>query len=78
MNLFFIGDKMSLINAQCHEASLMQGWVRASRILALVEHENEWALFLFISSRMPPEVFTDLAIERIIPVDNDFKCEIGM
>lgn len=59
-----------------HEASLMQGWVRASRILALVEHENECALFIFISSRMPPEVFTDLAIERVIPVDADFKCEI--
>ncbi|KAJ1528351.1 hypothetical protein ONE63_006771 [Megalurothrips usitatus] len=62
--------------SSCHEASLMQGWVRASRILALVEHENEWALFIFISSRMPPEVFTDLAIERVIPVDSDFKCEI--
>lgn len=60
----------------CHEASLMQGCVCASRILALVEHEGEWALFIFISSRMPPEVFTDLAIERVIPIDNDFKCEI--
>ncbi|XP_049792520.1 inositol polyphosphate 5-phosphatase OCRL isoform X1 [Schistocerca nitens] len=59
-----------------HEASLMQGWVRTSRVLALVENENDHALFVFLSSRVPPQSFTDLTIERTLPVDADFRCEI--
>jgi len=59
-----------------HEASLMQGWVRTSRVLALAEHDNNHALFIFMSSRMPPQLFSDLAIERVLPVDADFRCEI--
>lgn len=60
-----------------HEASLMQGWVRTSRVLALAEHDNNHALFVFMSSRMPPLLFSDLAIERVLPIDADFRCEIG-
>jgi len=26
---------------------------------------------------MPPQLFSDLAIERVLPVDADFRCEIG-
>jgi hypothetical protein len=63
--------------AYVHEASLMQGWVRTSRVLALAEHDNNHALFVFMSSRMPPQLFSDLAIERVLPVDADFRCEIG-
>jgi phosphatidylinositol-bisphosphatase len=55
----------------------MQGWVRTSRVLALAEHDNNHALFMFMSSRMPPQLFSDLAIERVLPVDADFRCEIG-
>ncbi|PSN44843.1 Inositol polyphosphate 5-phosphatase OCRL-1 [Blattella germanica] len=59
-----------------HEASLMQGWVRTSRVLALAEHDSNHALFVFLSSRMPPQLFSDLAIERVLPIDADFRCEI--
>jgi phosphatidylinositol-bisphosphatase len=55
----------------------MQGWVRTSRVLALAEHDNNHALFVFMSSRMPPQLFSDLAIERVLPIDADFRCEIG-
>jgi phosphatidylinositol-bisphosphatase len=66
-----------LNNGYVHEASLMQGWVRTSRVLALAEHDNNHALFVFMSSRMPPQLFSDLSIERVLPVDADFRCEIG-
>ncbi|PNF30047.1 hypothetical protein B7P43_G05343 [Cryptotermes secundus] len=54
----------------------MQGWVRTSRVLALAEHDSNHALFVFMSSRMPPLLFSDLAIERVLPIDADFRCEI--
>lgn len=63
--------------ANVHEANLMQGWVRSSRVLALAEHDNNYAVFVFMSSRMPPQLISDLAIERVLPVDADFGCEIG-
>nr|CAD7459834.1 unnamed protein product [Timema tahoe] len=59
-----------------HEASLMHGWVRTSRLLALVEHNNHHALFVFISSRVPPQTPQDLTVDRALPVDIDFRCEI--
>ncbi|KAK7791378.1 hypothetical protein R5R35_007912 [Gryllus longicercus] len=54
----------------------MQGWVRASRVLALVEHDGHHVLFVFLSSRVPPQTFSDLTIERLLPIDADFRCEI--
>nr|CAD7205511.1 unnamed protein product [Timema douglasi] len=59
-----------------HEASLMHGWVRTSRLLALVEHNNHHAIFVFISSRVPPQTPQDLTVDRALPVDIDFRCEI--
>lgn len=67
----------SLMLVQLHEASLMQGWVRISRILALVERDSTHALFVFLSVTMPPQSFTDLTIERILPIDSEFRCDIG-
>ena len=55
----------------------MQGWVRASRVLALVEFQGNAALFVLHSARIPPEATTDLCVEKAIPIDADFKCEIG-
>ncbi|XP_063218257.1 type II inositol 1,4,5-trisphosphate 5-phosphatase [Bacillus rossius redtenbacheri] len=59
-----------------HEASLMQGWVRTSRLLALVEHAGHHALFVVMSSRVPPQLFSDLTIELALPVDADLRCDI--
>nr|CAD7404135.1 unnamed protein product [Timema cristinae] len=54
----------------------MHGWVRTSRLLALVEHNNHHAIFVFISSRVPPQTPQDLTVDRALPVDIDFRCEI--
>ncbi|XP_066583845.1 uncharacterized protein Ocrl [Prorops nasuta] len=59
------------------EASLMQGWVRAQRLIALVNKGSTNALVVLLTSRTPPQVYSDLTIERILPIDQDFKCDIG-
>ncbi|XP_072161550.1 inositol polyphosphate 5-phosphatase OCRL [Bemisia tabaci] len=58
------------------EASLMQDWVRRSRILSLIEKDSNFALFIFACSQSPPQTFTDLSIERFLPIDSEFRCDI--
>ncbi|KAG8036817.1 hypothetical protein G9C98_004139 [Cotesia typhae] len=58
------------------EASLMQGWVKASRLLALVNKGPTHALVILLTSRNPPQVYSDLTIERVLPIDQEFKCDI--
>nr|CAD7427757.1 unnamed protein product [Timema monikensis] len=70
------GQVFSSTVVHVHEASLMHGWVRTSRLLALVEHNNHHAIFVFISSRVPPQTPQDLTVDRALPVDIDFRCEI--
>lgn len=60
------------------EASLIQGWVKAARIIALLNKGTTYALVILITSRTPPQVYSDLTIERVLPIDQDFKCNISM
>lgn len=55
----------------------MQGWVKATRVIALVNKGATYALVVFLMSRTPPQVYSDLTIERVLPIDQDFKCDIG-
>lgn len=55
----------------------MQGWVKATRVIALVNKGATYALVIFLISRTPPQVYSDLTIERVLPIDQDFKCDIG-
>ncbi|XP_059488840.1 type II inositol 1,4,5-trisphosphate 5-phosphatase isoform X3 [Neocloeon triangulifer] len=61
-----------------HEVSQMKEWVRTSRYLALLEHpaSNSYALFVFVSSAIPPIAASELSFERIVPLGPDFKCNI--
>ncbi|XP_065351777.1 inositol polyphosphate 5-phosphatase OCRL isoform X1 [Cloeon dipterum] len=61
-----------------HEVSQMQEWVRTSRHLALLENStsNSYALFVYVSSAIPPITSTELTLERIVPIGPDFKCNI--
>lgn len=36
------------------------------------------ALAIFLASRIPPQVYSDLTLEGILPIDQDFKCDIGI
>lgn len=59
------------------EASLIQGCVKTVRIIALLGKGTTQALAILISSRTPPQVYSDLTIERLLPIDQDFKCNIS-
>ncbi|KAG5346533.1 OCRL phosphatase, partial [Acromyrmex charruanus] len=58
------------------EASLIQGWIQSSRYIALVYKGTTHALAIFLTSKTPPQVYSDLTLEGILPIDQDFKCSI--
>ncbi|XP_076663441.1 oculocerebrorenal syndrome of Lowe [Andrena cerasifolii] len=59
------------------EASLIQGLSKDARIIALLNKGTTHALVVLITSRTPPQVYSDLTIERLLPIDQDFKCNIN-
>lgn len=46
-----------------------------NRLLALVAHENSYGLFSFGATKWPPELFSDLNIENVYPLNDDFKLD---
>lgn len=58
------------------DAGLVREWVKTSRILVLVEHSGEHGFFICISSKATITNSEDISIEKTIPVDDNFKCEI--
>ncbi|KAG8227603.1 hypothetical protein J437_LFUL008439 [Ladona fulva] len=69
-------DQLAIVQNKLVSASLLQEFVRAPRVLALAEHQGNHAFFVFISSRFPAQLFSDLTLERVIPIDSDFRCEL--
>lgn len=57
------------------EVSLIQGWVKSVRYVALIS-KGTYGLATFFSSKSPPQAYNDLTLEGILPVDQDFKCGI--
>ena len=57
---------------QALEAGLVQEWIRLNRLLVLVEHSNESALLVY---NLNNSENNDL--ERVIPIDTEFKSELG-
>lgn len=45
------------------------------RLLALVDNQQSYGLFVLISEHLVPQEFTDLTIERAIPIDDNFFCD---
>ncbi|XP_050457217.1 type II inositol 1,4,5-trisphosphate 5-phosphatase isoform X1 [Cataglyphis hispanica] len=58
------------------EAFLIQGWIKSSRYIALISKGTTHALTIFLASKTPPQVYSDLTLEGILPIDQDFKCGI--
>ncbi|XP_018562659.1 inositol polyphosphate 5-phosphatase OCRL-1 [Anoplophora glabripennis] len=46
-----------------------------NRILALVEYNRTFALFVLISARKKPVSISDLSIETVFPIDQYFSCD---
>ena len=59
------------------EALLIQGWLKNKRLLALVRQGRTNALVILLTSQSPPQVYSDLTVEKILPIDQDFQCIIG-
>ncbi|CAG2118652.1 unnamed protein product [Medioppia subpectinata] len=63
--------------AICISSGLVQDWVITNRILALIENHNSYGLLVFVTSTPTVKTASDLTIESALPVNSDFKCEIG-
>jgi phosphatidylinositol-bisphosphatase len=59
------------------EAMLIRDWFKTTRLIALVNKGSTNALVILLISRVPPQVYSDLTIEKILPIDQDFQCDIG-
>lgn len=46
-----------------------------NRLLALVHRNNAFALFSFALANNPPQSFVDLAVDKIYPIDGNFRLE---
>ena len=56
------------------EGGLVQGWMKARRMLVLAEHPGgSKALIVFVSTSFPVSAKEDLTAEAAMPVDADFK-----
>ncbi|GFS41274.1 type II inositol 1,4,5-trisphosphate 5-phosphatase [Nephila pilipes] len=66
------GDKVAL----SIEAGLVQDWVKSNRVLALVEHSGEHGLFILVQTRTPTSNPAYLSVEKAIPINDSFRCDI--
>ncbi|CAH1229589.1 INPP5B [Branchiostoma lanceolatum] len=57
------------------DAVLVQDLVRGSRVAALVESKTGFGFFMFSTKRMPVQG-SDLTLEKVIPVKEDFTVEV--
>ena len=57
---------------------LVQEFVKSPRLLVLVERRAEYGLFIFSLLSVKPESSNDLCLEKVLPIDLDFKCQKGL
>lgn len=55
---------------------LMRGEIKEPRLLTLVKKDEVHAIILLLTSINPPQVYSDLTIEHVLPINQDFKCDI--
>ncbi|XP_055954801.1 type II inositol 1,4,5-trisphosphate 5-phosphatase [Patella vulgata] len=57
----------------CVYCDLLVDWVKTPRYVALIQYQDDHAIFSFTSTRIPCFSTSDLAVEKIIPVDSSLK-----
>lgn len=70
--LLAAGDKAVL----SIEVGLVLDWVKSTRILSLIEHCNEHAVFILIPTRNPSTNVMNVTIEKTVAVNDSFRCEM--
>jgi phosphatidylinositol-bisphosphatase len=84
-------DQLAIVEAKLADADakavvladggLVQGWMKTRRLLVLVQQRaaaagGTHAVFVFVAASFPVAAVADLAVESVLPVDQDFRCEI--
>lgn len=74
--MIYLNVFLNKILEQIHlNVSTIDGdWKDDNRILALVEYNKSFALFVLISAKLKPTSISDLSIETVIPIDQYFSC----
>ncbi|XP_077976840.1 inositol polyphosphate 5-phosphatase OCRL-like [Glandiceps talaboti] len=58
------------------EATLVQDWLRSSRLLSIVDCAGEQALFIYTCSKTPVICADDITLETALPIKGDFVCNV--
>ena len=58
------------------EGGLVQGWMKARRLLVIVRSSASHAVFVFHSKTLPVGNESDIEVESVLPIKHDFKCVI--
>ncbi|XP_046544350.1 inositol polyphosphate 5-phosphatase OCRL-like [Haliotis rubra] len=58
----------------CTETALLLDYGKSPRYLAVVEKQDDHAIFLFTTSRVPVLSAGDLSVDQVLPVDSDLGC----
>lgn len=61
---------------QIYEVVLLEGWVKTSRILSLIENCGSYGFFVFNVFRGSTGI-SDILIDYAFPVNNEFKIDVG-
>lgn len=65
----------TILHFQICESYQIIGSEYKNRLLALVECNNSYGLFSFAASKWPPELFSDLTIDCVYPLNESFKLD---
>ena len=58
------------------EGGLVQGWMKARRLLVIVRSSKSHAVFVFLAKSLPVGNESDIEVESVLPIKHDFKCVI--
>ena len=57
------------------EGGLVQGWMKARRLLVIVRSAASHAVFVFLAKSIPVTDESDIEVESVLPIKHDFKYE---
>ena len=55
------------------EGGLVQGWMKARRLLVIVRSAASHAVFVFLAKSIPVSDESDIEVESVLPIKHDFK-----
>lgn len=61
----------------CVKGVVVSDWLKSSRILALVQHHGEYALFIFVPSRSTVQCAADLYVDTVVGIDSAAHCDVN-